>query len=136
MKRIPLVAVFLAKGKSVLAEVRKPTDSFGAGETWIPGGHVENGETSDEAIQRECGEEFGIRITEFRKLCKLPWQRGGKKYSVQYYSCKKWKGKIRNREAAKLIRIARNEMEKLIGVDRKAFMKLIATEKQFSLKAV
>ena len=126
MRKIPLVAILLSKGKSILVEIRKKEEDFGAGATWIPGGHVEKGETEDQAILRECKEEFGIKLLDCKELCKLPWQKNKKQYTIQYYQCNKWAGKIKNLEAGKLIWVKPRETSKLSeNVDRKAFKKFL-----------
>ena len=98
-----LVAMLLVRCGKVLAEIRKANDDFGAGATWIPGGHIEKGETIEHAFLRETKEEFGVSPLEYTFLCKLPWKNKGKSYLIHYFVCKKWKGKIKNKEAARLV---------------------------------
>lgn len=113
MEKNELVAVLIAKNKKALAEIRKKSDDFGTGLIWIPGGHIEKGETPHKAILREMKEEFDIKPTKPFFLCKLPWKHKRKKYLIHYFVCTKWKGKIQNKEAAKLIWISLKNLSKL-----------------------
>jgi mutator protein MutT len=115
-----LVGVILSKDNKILVEIRKKSDNFGPGAVWIPGGHVEKNETPEEAMLRESAEEFGIKPITYQKLCILPWRYKNKNYKVQYFASKKWKGKIKNKEAAKLLWISKEEINKVdAGIDRK-----------------
>ncbi|MFH0970027.1 MAG: NUDIX domain-containing protein [Candidatus Diapherotrites archaeon] len=121
-----LVAILIVKDKCVLAEVRKSNDPFGAGCTWIPGGHVEPNETEERAFLRETKEELDIEPLNYYALCSFPWEKDKKQYTVQYFVCTKWKGKIKKKEAAELIWISQKEIEKLDEeVDRQAFKKYL-----------
>ncbi|MCI1261848.1 MAG: NUDIX domain-containing protein [Tetrasphaera jenkinsii] len=61
------VAVLVRDGRALLGH-RHPN------RRWYPdcwdliGGHVEPGETPEEAVRRECREEIGVEIEEFRPL--------------------------------------------------------------------
>jgi mutator protein MutT len=99
MNPISLVAFLLVKDKKVLMEIRKPT-AMGAGETWFPGGHVEAGETEEQALFRELKKELDVVPVNVRPLLRLPWNRDGKEYTIQYYVCFNWKGEIVNNESA------------------------------------
>lgn len=124
-----LVAVLIIKGRRILAEVRKADDNFGANAIWIPGGHVEENESEEQAMLREMKEELNIKPIKYVPLCKLPWEKDCKQYTVQYYVCTKWKGKIKNKEASQLMWINENEIDKLDEeVDRTALRKYL--EKQ------
>ncbi|MDO8537270.1 MAG: NUDIX domain-containing protein [archaeon] len=121
-----LVAFLLFDDWKILAEVRKSTDDFGAGAVWIPGGHIEENETSEQAMFREMKEELGITPLKFFALCKLPWKKDNKDYSIDYFVCTEWAGEIKNKEASQLIWISENEINKLDEeVDKKAFTKCL-----------
>lgn len=49
-------ALIIQDGKVLLAHKKGETNTF------LPGGHVEYGEYSDQALQRELMEELGIRV--------------------------------------------------------------------------
>jgi 8-oxo-dGTP diphosphatase len=61
------VGLLVLKDGKVLIGKRK--GSFGAGEYGIVGGHVEYGETLEQAALRELAEECGLRVKNVRMLC-------------------------------------------------------------------
>ena len=124
-----LVAVLFISDKKILAEVRTKDNDFGAGATWLPGGHVDEGETSKVALLREIDEEFGVKPVDYYWLCQKPWNKDGKEYLIDYYVCTKWEGKMIAKEAERLIWLAYNEIEKLDEeVDKAAFKEYIDHE--------
>ena len=58
------VGVMIFRGETILLGKRK--NSFGAGEYCFPGGHLEYGESFEDAVRREVMEETGIHIEELR----------------------------------------------------------------------
>lgn len=61
------VAVLVRDGRALLGH-RHP-DRRWYPDCWdLIGGHIEAGETPEEAVRRECREEIGVEIQEFRKL--------------------------------------------------------------------
>ena len=125
MNPIPLVSFLLVRDKKVLMEIRKPT-AMGAGETWFPGGHVEEGETNEHALLREMKEEVNVQPLRYHLLITLPWSRNGKAYAVHYYVCPKWNGEIENKEGANFIWVDYSDSSKLTDeIDRIVFRKLM-----------
>jgi 8-oxo-dGTP diphosphatase len=61
------VGMMVVKDGRVLWGRRK--GSFGAGTSGFMGGHLEHGETVEEAILREIAEECGIKVKNIRILC-------------------------------------------------------------------
>lgn len=59
MKSIHAVAGILWRGNRFLA-VQRPSGKIMAGYWEFPGGKIEPGETPDNALQRELGEELGV----------------------------------------------------------------------------
>jgi len=126
VKRKPLVALLVVKNKSILAEIRKSTDNFGVGAIWIPGGHIEEDEEPEKAMLREAKEEMAISPIKYYYLCKLPWEKDGKHYTIDYFVCVEWKGEIKNNEASELIWLDEKQIDKLDeNVDRIAFKKYL-----------
>ena len=65
------IAFLLIKGNTVLAEKRKLTKKVVPGVIALPGGHLEEGESPEEALLREVSEELGIVPTERYYVCTL-----------------------------------------------------------------
>ena len=89
-----VVAAILTKGDKVLMVHRSP-DREWAPDTWdVPGGHIEGGERTAEAVQRELREELDIEVapdalTEFARLRGPTWH-------VTYFKIESWSGEISN----------------------------------------
>jgi 8-oxo-dGTP pyrophosphatase MutT (NUDIX family) len=56
------IAFLLIKGNTVLAEKRKLTKKVMPGAIALPSGHLEEGESPEDALQREVSEELGIAL--------------------------------------------------------------------------
>lgn len=63
-------AILLRQGEVLLAK-RSPTRKSYAGLWSFPGGHVEEGESFDDALHRELGEEMGIAPVDWRHLADI-----------------------------------------------------------------
>jgi 8-oxo-dGTP diphosphatase len=61
------VGIMIMKGNKVIISQRK--GSHGHGEYAFIGGHVEYGETLEEAAHREIAEECGLKVKNLRLLC-------------------------------------------------------------------
>ncbi len=59
---IPRVLVFVSRGDELLLLQRSPHKKLWPGLYNAPGGHVERGETPDEAAIREVAEETGLQV--------------------------------------------------------------------------
>lgn len=65
MKRIHIVAaVIFNQDKSQIFITKRPDDKHKGGFWEFPGGKVELGETTEQAMTRELDEEIGIQVTE------------------------------------------------------------------------
>ena len=61
MKEVHVSAAIIAQDGKVFC-AHRPTSQGGAG--WeFPGGQVEEGETAEQAVRREIGEELGVRLS-------------------------------------------------------------------------
>jgi 8-oxo-dGTP diphosphatase len=61
------VGILIVKDGKILYGRRK--GSFGAGLYGLVGGHLEHGETAEQAILREVAEECGLKVKNLRVLC-------------------------------------------------------------------
>ena len=61
--RHQVVAAILVRSSRILLCHRRDDAPWYPGVWDLPGGHVEPGETPDDAVVRECAEELGIRVT-------------------------------------------------------------------------
>jgi 8-oxo-dGTP diphosphatase len=94
MKEAIVNGVFLRDG-NFLAEKRRCDDDLCSGSVCIPGGHVEAGETPEEALAREMKEELGIDIKDFTLLFKGEFG----KWELYYFHVKRWSGKLESKVA-------------------------------------
>ena len=95
------VAALVLKEGMVLAEERKPTKRVLPGAVALPGGHVEPGESAEDALRRELEEELGIVPLEVRYVCTL-LHRSAEFRKLHYFAVPRWQGAVVNHEAASL----------------------------------
>jgi 8-oxo-dGTP diphosphatase len=55
-------AAFAVVGREEMIAVVRVTFAHGGGRLDLPGGGIDPGETAQEAVARECGEEAGLRV--------------------------------------------------------------------------
>lgn len=114
------VAAIILKDATVLAEQRKLTRKVVPGALALPGGHVEPGETIEDALRREIREELAITPLEIRYVCTL-LHRSAEFRKLHYFAVPRWQGEIQNHEAASLRWVAVTAPSPLdLDVDRLA----------------
>ena len=91
--------VLIADG-AVLVEKRRADDDADPGQVLLPGGHVEVGESLNQALKREMREELGIRVEKITPIrVRYYAASNGERQRIHYLHIKSWKGRIRSNEA-------------------------------------
>ncbi len=91
--------IMIDKGK-VLVERRRANDEADPGAIVLPGGHVDKGESLEQALRREMSEELGIQVEKMKfALTRIYTASNGERQRIHYFHIEKWKGKIESREA-------------------------------------
>jgi len=99
VKRVDVIALIIRRNREILVEKRKNGRRVDPGKTAIPGGHVEDLESLEQACTRELKEELDLECSDFRFVTSVPHNTISEKQMVHYYSCENWKGVPKNREA-------------------------------------
>ncbi|HUS60449.1 MAG TPA: NUDIX domain-containing protein [Nevskiaceae bacterium] len=121
MKQVDVVAFIVHKNKKILMEKRKLNKKTDPGKVVIPGGHVEQGESFEEACQRELKEELGIECQNFKFIIKLLHHTDIENQMTHYFSCEEWKGKPVSHEAEKIFWVGLEQLNILdFEIDKKA----------------
>jgi mutator protein MutT len=114
------IAFMLIQNQQVLAEKRKLTKKVVPGALALPGGHIEAGESPEEALRREIREELDILPTSMTYVCTL-LHRAQEFRRLHYFVVENWQGEISNREAEALFWVPLNEVHRFdLDVDRVA----------------
>jgi 8-oxo-dGTP diphosphatase len=114
------IAFIIIEGNQVLAEKRRLSKQSDPGAIALPGGHLDIGESPEQALYRELNEELGIVPINFKYVCTL-LHKGQELQRIHYFGIEKWAGRIENSEAEDLLWIPITKLEKIdIVVDRTA----------------
>jgi mutator protein MutT len=92
------IAFMLIRDGQVLAERRSPAKRVVPGVLAIPGGHLDPGETVEEALHRELVEELGITAERVRFVCTL-LHRSEEFRKLHYFAIDTWTGTMAPQEA-------------------------------------
>ncbi len=98
MKVHECVSFVLIKDAEVLLETRAKKKDTDPSVIAIPGGHMEAGETPQQALFRELKEELNVVPTSFAYLCSL-YHPTTELQLIHYYVIAKWNGEIECHEA-------------------------------------
>lgn len=104
MKLTLVVACALLDADGRVLIAKRPEGRALAGLWEFPGGKIEPGETPEEALIRELGEELGIDVTE---SCLAPLTFASHAYEefhllMPLYVCRTWEGEVEPREGQEL----------------------------------
>lgn len=96
-----VAAGVIIENSKFLVEKRRDDEDIDPGLVCMPGGHVDPGETLEQAIVREMKEELGITVNEFEFFNSgFYTASNGELEHVHYFIIKKYTGKIVSHEAA------------------------------------
>ncbi len=94
--------------------VAKRPDHVHKGGFWeFPGGKFEAGESSDDALIRELGEELGITPLEYQPLIKIPYHYPEKSVLLHVWTVSRWYGRLHGREGQRIQRVSLAELSDL-----------------------
>lgn len=98
MPRVVVAAVVVEGGKVLLTKRRD--DQHLAGLWEFPGGKLEDGESPEQALVRECREECGIEI-EVDEVLDVTFHRySDRDVLILFYACTRERGEVQNLEVA------------------------------------
>jgi 8-oxo-dGTP diphosphatase len=99
-KAAECVSGILVMDRAVLVEKRRADDDADPGKVLLPGGHVESGESLQQALKREMKEELGIRVEKATPIrVRFYTSSNGERQRIHYFQVKAWTGKIVSNEA-------------------------------------
>ncbi|MBN3562266.1 NUDIX domain-containing protein [Aliamphritea spongicola] len=114
------VVFLLVRDGQMLLEKRAMHKTSGPGLHSIPGGHVESGESCEQALLREMQEELGVQPLRWQHFCTLYYQTAELQRN-HYYLVDDWQGDIQCFEAESLHWVGLDETERLdVQEDRMA----------------
>ena len=109
MKTVDAVSLIILRGDEVLVERRALHKATDPSIVVIPGGHVEEGETLEEACKRELKEELDLGCSEFRFLDRMLWKTPKEIQNVHYCICEGWSGVPKTLEADEIFFIKQSD---------------------------
>jgi 8-oxo-dGTP diphosphatase len=120
------VSGVMISDSAVLVEKRRADDDADPGLILLPGGHVEVGESLNQALKREMREELGIRVQNIAPIrVRYYTASNGERQRIHYLHVKDWKGKITSNEAE--VVYWESEISHLSdSIERKIILKLLS----------
>lgn len=105
------IAVLINESNQVLI-AKRCADKYMGNKWEFPGGKVEDGESSPEALYREMKEELGIEVQSTEFLTDIIHKYDDKKVILDVYIVKKWLGKAKGMEQQPLRWVEKSELKK------------------------
>ncbi len=94
----PCSSFLLIKDEQILLEKRSEHKACDPNLVAIPGGHIEQGESPEQALVREIKEELGISALQYQHICSL-YHPSSELQLIHYYAVLAWSGEISALEA-------------------------------------
>ena len=127
MKEIFVVAgILFDHDKSILLAQRSAEKSFPL--QWeFPGGKIEEGENSQEALKRELFEELNIKIDKIKLFDSVVHEYELFRANIEFFLINEWSGKLTNNEGQNLYWKKLNDLRdlKILDADVPVINKLI-----------
>ena len=124
MKTVDTVALIVLDGDKMLLERRGIHKETFPGVLVVPGGHVEEGETLEQACRRELKEELALDGSKFRFLEMHPFETAKEVQNVHYFICEDWEGTPQSLEADDVFFIAIDKLNRIdIPEERKLLLR-------------
>jgi mutator protein MutT len=111
MKTVDTVSLIIIRDGKVLVEKRNNDKETDPGVIVVPGGHVEDGESLEEACRRELREELGLDYKEFKFIQKMLWRTPIEDQLVHYFVCEDWNGVPQCNEADSILFLTPNQLD-------------------------
>lgn len=118
MGPVECIAFMLIQDGQVLAEKRGPAKRVMPGAVALPGGHIEAGESLEEALYREMQEEVALVPIEIVYVCTL-LHRAQEFRKLHYFAVTRWEGMLTIQEAEAVVWIPLDALDPLnLDVDK------------------
>jgi len=123
------IAFLLIQDNHVLAEKRKLTKKVVPGAIALPGGHMEHGESPQDALYRELREELSLVPSDITYVCTL-LHRSQEFRKLHYFAVHHWEGAMTHNEAEALLWVPCDALDTFdLDVDRIAIREYIRVYK-------
>ena len=94
MEEVDVVVGVILNGDKFLVEQRRLDEKVDPSIACLPGGHVRNDESREEALKREMREELGINVKGLKFICKNFYvASNGERQNAYCYLVKDYEGK-------------------------------------------
>ena len=122
---VDAVSFLIRKNDNILVEQRSPIKENDPGIIAIPGGHVENGESLEEACRRELLEELGLTCESCELIYIGKHTTLHENQTVHYFNCMGWRGTPSCNEADAIFWLGFDDKDSLFHeIDRTALEKI------------